>query len=206
MSGTSPTTEHQLPARLRLRTDEGRPIAAWGMVFLVATEGMLFGLLLFVYFYLWSITTPWPPTGVEPPELVVSGIRTGLLLGSSLTLWAAERAFAAGRRRGAALGLGATLLLAIVFLAGHVEEMIKIIPEFTWDDSAYGSIYYTIVNFHAAHLLVGVGLLTFALVRLGRGAYSRQHDTQLRTASLYWHFVDVIWAIVYTSLYIAPNL
>lgn len=203
MSGASELARH----RPRLAPASGRPIAWWGVVLLVVTEGMLFGLLLFVYYYLWSISDRWPPAGVADPELVKSGVRSLLLFASSATIWGAERAFSRDNRRRAMLGIGATLLLSGVFLAGHVEEMLVLVEEFTWRDHAYGSIYYTIVNFHGAHLLVGMLLMVFVLVRLGRGAYIPDvGDTQLRTTSLYWHFVDVIWAAVYSSLYLAPHL
>lgn len=192
-------------ARARLHRASGRPIAWWGVCFLVVTEGMLFGLLLFVYFYLWSIAETWPPAGVEDPELLKSGVRSVLLFATSGTVWLAERAFEGRRRPSAAVWLAVTIVLAGVFLAGHVEELFVLVEEFTWRDHAYGSIYYTIVNFHAAHLLAGLLLLGFVTVRLGRGAYAEGEVTQLRTASLYWHFVDVIWAVVYTSLYLAPR-
>lgn len=192
--------------RLRLRQAEGRPVAWWGVILLSITESMLFGLLLFSYFYLWAVNDVWPPEGVADPELVRSGIRSLLLFASSATIWYGERAVRAGDRGRAWLGFASTFVIAVVFLAGHVRETLHLLSEHAPGDHAYHSIVYTLTNFHAAHLTAGVLMIGYLMVRLGRGAYGPDDDTHVGVVSIYWHFVDGVWALVYSSLYLAPNL
>ena len=192
--------------RYRLQRTTGRPVAFWGVIMLSVTEGVLFVNLLFAYVYLWSIAAEWPPGDVQPPELAFISIRTVALLSSSLTIWFAERALERGHRRRVWTWTVVTVALASFFLAGHVHEFLKLPAEFTWHDHAYGSLYWTIVNFHGAHVLVGIVIWLFVLVRLGRGAYGPREQTQFSTASIYWHFVDVVWVFVFSTMYLVPNL
>lgn len=192
--------------RYALARAEGRPLAWWGVIMLSITEAMLFGMLLFTYFYLWGVSSEWPPAGVSPPELRVSAVRTVLLLSTSGTVWLAERGLRRGDRRATTGWLWATVILAGVFLAGHAEETHKILSAFRWDDHAYGSIFYVITNVHAAHLTIGLLVFAFLMVRLARGAAGPDAEAQLATGGLYWHFVDAVWVFVYTSLYLLPNL
>lgn len=192
--------------RYRLQRSQGRGIAFWGVIMLSITEGVLFLNLLYSYFHLWSISAEWPPGDLSPPALVSISIRTVALLSSSLTIWLAERALARGDRRRLWGWTLATLALAGFFLAGHVYEFTILPAEFTWSDHAYGSLYYTILNFHGAHVAVGILIWLFVLVRLGRGAYGPTEETQFSTAAIYWHFVDAVWVFVFSTIYLFPNL
>lgn len=200
------TSTEAVARRYHLVRAEGRPLAWWGVILLSVTEAMLFGMLLFTYFYLWSVAPEWPPAGVRPPELPVSAARTVLLLSTSGTVWLAERGLRRGDRRAATGWLWATVVFAGIFLAGHAEETRTIVSEFRWDDHAYGSIFYVITNVHAAHLTVGLLVFVFLMVRLARGAAGPDAELQLATGGLYWHFVDAVWAVVYTALYLLPHL
>lgn len=192
--------------RHRLQRAEGRSIAFWGVIMLSVTEGVLFLNLLYSYYYVWSISDAWPPGDISPPGLVSISIRTVALLSSSLTVWFAERAISRGDRRRLWGWTVVTLALAGFFLAGHVHEFMILPAEFTWADHAYGSLYYTILNFHGAHVAVGIIMWLFVLVRLGRGAYGPKDETQFSTAAIYWHFVDAVWVFVFFTIYVFPSL
>lgn len=192
--------------RYRLQRAQGRSIAFWGVILLSVTEGVLFLNLLYAYGYTWSISEVWPPAGVAPPSLGMVSVRTVGLLATSLTIWWAERALHAGRRRAVWAWTLVSVLLAALFLAGHVHEFLRLPAEFTWSDHAYGSLYYTILNIHGAHVAVGILIWLFVLVRLGRGAYGPREQTQFSTAAVYWHFVDLVWVFVFPTLYLLPNL
>lgn len=192
--------------RHRLQRTRGRSIAFWGVIMLSVTEGVLFVNLLFAYYYVWSISAEWPPGDVTPPELLSISIRTVALLSSSLTIWFAERAIRRGDRRRLWAWTLVTVLLAVFFLAGHIHEFVMLPSEFTWSDHAYGSLYYTILNFHGAHVAVGIVIWLFVLVRLGRGAYGPNEETQFSTAAIYWHFVDAVWVFVFSTIYLFPHL
>lgn len=191
--------------RYRLERTQGRSIAFWGVIMLSITEGMLFAVLLFSYFYLWARSPEWPQGGAELPALGFVWVRTAILLGSSGTIWSAERALKRGDRRRVWWWTIATVAAAAFFLVTHVVEFVHLTEEFTWSDHAYGSLWWTILNVHGAHVLVGILIFGFVLVRLGRGAYGPHDHTQFETASIYWHFVDGIWVFVFTSLYLLPN-
>jgi heme/copper-type cytochrome/quinol oxidase subunit 3 len=184
----------------------GRSLGWWGTVCLIGTEGMLFALLLFGNFYLRAKAAHWPLGGIEPPELAKSGVRTVILLGSTIPVTIAERAAKRGERRVAAAGLGLTILMGMAFLATHVDEYLTEWPKFTPSTNAYGSIFYTITGFHALHVLIGVLILCFLLWRLLAGHYADGKVDAIETGILYWHFVDVVWIFVYSSLYLSVKL
>jgi cytochrome c oxidase subunit III len=198
---TTDTVADQLGAR----TGEGRSLAWWGMVMMILTEGMLFGLVLFVYYYLYSIATNWPLDDIKPPDLLTVSLRTVLLFASSATMSIADRAMRRGRRGLTKFFLAATFGLGAVFMAGHVREMLHLPSEFTWATNAYGSLFYVIVNFHAVHLGVGLLVLAFAYRALARGRYTADDHEGLKVSGMYWHFVDVVWVFVFPTLYLLPN-
>jgi heme/copper-type cytochrome/quinol oxidase subunit 3 len=193
-------------AQLDTSAGDGRTTAWWGMVMTILTEGTLFVLLLFVYFYLYSLADRWPLSDIEPPELVVVSIRTALLFASSATMSIADRAIRRGRIGLTKAMLATTFLLGALFLAGHVEEMIRLPEEYTWATNAYGSLFYVIVNFHGAHLLVGLLFIAFTYLGLHRGVYTADHHGGLLLTGMYWHFVDVVWVFVFPTLYLVPHL
>jgi cytochrome c oxidase subunit 3 len=195
-----------IPSRLGVPRGKGRSLAWWGVATLVITEGTLFALLIFVYSYLYARAPQWPLGDIRPPEeLTVVSIRTVLLFLSSATMSLADRAMQRGRQGLTKWGLVLTFLLGAVFLAGHVEEMLRLPHEFTWATNVYGSLFYVIVNFHGAHLTVGLLLLLFSFIALSRGRYSASSHEGLKVTGIYWHFVDVVWVFVFPTLYLVPN-
>jgi cytochrome c oxidase subunit 3 len=194
-----------IQARLGVPSGKGRSLAWWGIATLVITEGTLFALLIFVYYYLYGLAPKWPLGDIRPPELMVVSIRTVLLFLSSATMSLADRGMQRGREGLTKLGLVLTFLLGAVFLAGHVEEMLRLPHEFTWATNVYGSLFYVIVNFHGAHLTVGLLFLLFSYIALSRGRYSPSSHEGLKVTGIYWHFVDVVWVVVFPTLYLVPN-
>jgi cytochrome c oxidase subunit 3/cytochrome c oxidase subunit I+III len=199
-------TADAVAARLGTPTERGRSLAWWGMVMTILTEGTLFVLLLFIYFWLYSIAPEWPLGGIEPPELLIVSIRTVLLFASSATMSIADRAIARGRTGVTKVFLIVTFLLGAVFLAGHIEEMVRLPSEYTWSTNVYGSLFYVIVNFHGLHLAIGLIFLAFSYIALARGRYSATHHEGLKVTGMYWHFVDAVWVGVFPTLYLVPHL
>lgn len=196
-----------LTRRYRLQRTEGRSIAFWGVILLAGTEAVLFVVLLFAWFYTWARTPQWPPEGVTLPELGFSAVRSVVLIATSGSAWLAERALHRGDRRAVWLWTLVTIVAAGFFLGTHIQEFVVKTPdEFLWSDHAYGSLWWTILNFHGAHVAVGILMWLFILVRLGRGAYGPDDAVEFETTSIYWHFVDGVWVFVYTCLYLLPNL
>jgi heme/copper-type cytochrome/quinol oxidase subunit 3 len=185
----------------------GRPQARspgfWGMMLLIATEASLFAYLLFSYWYLASMATgPWPPGG--PPSLHLVLPNTALLLASSGTMYLAESGIRRGNVGRLRLGLLLTLLLGVVFLVVQGIEYGE--KHFTPTSHAYGSLFFTITGFHGAHVAVGLLMIVVVAVRAFLGHFGPERHEAVTNVSWYWHFVDVVWLTVFTSLYLAPYL
>jgi heme/copper-type cytochrome/quinol oxidase subunit 3 len=186
-----------------LRESRAKAPGFWGMMLLITTEASLFAYLLFSYFYLGSMATgPWPPDG--PPSLKLVIPNTILLLLSSGTMYWAESGIRRGLVGRLRTGLVATLVLGIVFLAIQGVEYSE--KRFTPTTSAYGSLFYTITGFHGVHVAVGLLMIAVILARAVLGHFRAGRHEAVTNVSWYWHFVDVVWLCVFTSLYVSPYL
>jgi heme/copper-type cytochrome/quinol oxidase subunit 3 len=183
----------------------GRPLGWWGMVMLIATEGVLFGAMIASYFYIRFKTPHWPPPGVPEPKVIAPALLTVVLLLSSLPAgvasWAARRRipFRAG------LGLVATAALAVVYAVGTTILIVR-----EWHDTpatkdAYDSLFFTIQGAHVAHVAVGVLINLFLLAKIARGRLTQYRINGIWAMSMYWHFVNAL-AILVLLTTISPSL
>jgi heme/copper-type cytochrome/quinol oxidase subunit 3 len=195
-----PAVPYELPARPQ---SSGRSLGWWGMISLIATEGMIFALLLFAYFYLRSNSPRWPQGDIHDPELLKSGIRTAMLLGSSIPMHLGEKAIKKGDRRGMIWLFAIGWLMALFFTVTHFVEWAELLKEFTPSTNAYGSAFYSITGLHIAHVIIGMAAIAFIWVRAVSGHYDEHHHSSVVNAVLYWHFVDAVWVFVYSSLYLS---
>ena len=170
-----------------------------GMVLFLISEAFLFGSLFWTYFYLRAESPVWPPAGVELDSLLAS-VNTVVLLSSSVSVWWAARRIRKGSERGLAAGLAITVFLGVGFLGVTLFEWTH--ETFRPWTSAYGSIFYTLTGFHALHVLGGVLLMLTLLARTLRHRFSPGSFLAVEIGSLYWHFVDLIWIVVFTTLFI----
>jgi cytochrome c oxidase subunit 3 len=175
--------------------------ATLGMLLFIASEVMLFGSFFTAYFFVRVVNEApqWPPEGFELP-VFVAGVNTAILLTSSFTMHWALQAIKRGSRAGMQAGLVLTLALGLTFLLTQVREYMRV--GFAPYDEAFGTIFYGLTGLHGAHVFVGLTLLTFATIRAFRGHYSPQHHLGVEIPGIYWHFVDVMWIVVYTTIYI----
>ena len=171
-----------------------------GMLLFIISEIMLFGAFFTAYFFLRVVNNdPWPAEGTELPKLI-AGINTAILVSSSFTMhWALEGA-RQGNRRAMRAGLTTTFLLGLTFLTVQINEYVHI--GFAPHDHAQGTIFYGLTGLHGAHVFVGLSLLVMVTVRSFRGHFSPEHHHGVEVPGIYWHFVDVMWVIVYTAVYI----
>jgi cytochrome c oxidase subunit 3 len=174
-----------------------------GILLFIVSEVMLFGSFFAAYFFIRVVVSPaeWPPAPYELP-VAVAGINTAILVSSSFTVHWALESIRRGNRRGLRLGLAATWLLGATFLFIQVNEYVHI--GFSARDQAFGSVFYGLTGLHGAHVTVGLMLLAFANIRAWRGHFGPEAKDHLgvEVAGIYWHFVDVMWIIVYTTVYI----
>ncbi len=181
------------------REQAQRPPIFMGVTLFLISEAFLFGSLFWTYYYLRADSQTWPPAGVEL-DIGLATVNTVILLLSSGTAWWAVRAIRKGSVNGLAFGLAATLLLGSAFLGITGWEWTH--ETFRPWTHAYGSIFYTLTGFHALHVFLGVLLMLFLLIRTVRHRFSSQQFVPVDAGSIYWHFVDFIWLIVFSTLFI----
>jgi cytochrome c oxidase subunit 3 len=184
------TIEWHLPSKRRV-----------GMSALIAGESAIFTIFVVAYvFYLGkSLTGPTPQQVLEVPL-----VGTICLLSSSLTIMRAEKAIEEERMTSFTLWLGATITLAAAFLTNTALEWKKLIYQdgLTISTNLFGTTFYSLVGLHATHVVVGMFLLstTFAFSLFG-WVDSRQSE-RFGVIALYWHFVDAVWIVVFTVVYL----
>ncbi len=185
----------------------GKSTGWWGMMAMIATESIIFGLLLFTYLYFRAGADDWPPGDIAVPALTPTAIRSVILYASSGTLWFAERSLEKhGDAFKTAVWTFITMAMGAIFLTGHIQEQFRLAEEIAPQETAYGSIFMTLINFHIAHLIIGLMILGYMLLHTLRGRFSARRHTMFQMGGLYWHFVDVIWLFVFPTLYISPYL
>jgi cytochrome c oxidase subunit III len=174
-----------------------------GILLFIVSEVMLFGAFFASYFFLRVVVSPpeWPPAPFELP-VAVAGMNTAILFSSSFTVHYALESIRRGNRNGMKLGLAATWLLGTTFLFIQLNEYVHI--GFSARDGAFGTIFYGLTGLHGAHVFVGLVLLSFANIRAWRGHFGPEPNDHLgvEVPGIYWHFVDVMWLIVFTTVYV----
>ena len=171
-----------------------------GMLLFIISEVMIFGAFFTAYFFIRVVNgDEWPAAGTELPKLI-AGINTAILISSSFTLHWAETALKADNRFGFQAGMFSTFMLGATFLFVQINEYVHI--GFAPQDTAQGSIFYGLTGLHGAHVAIGLTLLAFVNIRGFRGHYSATEHRGVEVPGIYWHFVDVMWIIVYTTVYI----
>jgi cytochrome c oxidase subunit III len=196
----APPEERREPLELGL--DDKRGTA--GMWLFMLTEASLFIMLFFSYFYL--VVNGTRKTAGEAPKLNLALPMLGILLVSSAVLHLGERHVKRGNYGRGRILLLMTILIGLFFLLlqyFEYRERLKTLSPFS---NAYGSVFYTITSFHAAHLILGLLILGYALIlpRLGPAEWSPYRP--YHNAALYWHFVDLVWIFIVAILYVAPNV
>jgi cytochrome c oxidase subunit III len=171
-----------------------------GMFLFIASEVMLFGSFFTAYFFVRVVNhEPWPPAPFELPVLV-AGVNTAILLASSFTMHWALQSIKRGNRYGLQAGMTLTFLMGLTFLLTQLREYSRV--GFAPSDGAFGTIFYMLTGLHGAHVFVGLTLLAAVTVRSFRGHYTPEAHHGVEIPGIYWHFVDVMWIVVYTTIYI----
>lgn len=180
------------------------PNGLWGAALFLATEVTLFGCLLATYFYLRFNNTHWPPPGVEPPKVALPLILTAILVSTTVPIFFAVRAARAGNARLAWLLFFAALVVQAGYFGVQVHEFLGDLDKMSPHDSAYASIYFTLIGAHHAHVVVGMAIELWVLWKLLRGL-TNYRMIGVRVAALYWYVVNALAiAVVLTQVY--PSL
>ena len=174
-----------------------------GMVLFIASEVMFFGGLFGAYFTIRSAAPTWPPEGTPHLETWYAAVLTAILVSSSVTMQFGVWAIRRNEQRRLLLWLVASLLLGLAFLAGQANEYRTLIEEgMTLSSGVFGSTFFTLTGFHGAHVAGGAAFILIVLLRARSGQFTaRYHDT-VEMASYYWHFVDVVWLGLFSTIYL----
>jgi heme/copper-type cytochrome/quinol oxidase subunit 3 len=175
----------------------------WAMAWFITTEAMLFVMLFFAYAYLGHDKPRWP---LEAPKLTFALIMLGVLLTSSVVLYLGEEAEKTGRTGTAKAYVLGTVVLGLIFVTLQVFEYADHLKTLSPFDNAYGSIFYLITSLHGAHVVLGLLMLVYVLLLPQIGPAEKPPHRALHNAGLYWHFVDVVWVVIVSWLYVAPHL
>ena len=172
-----------------------------GMACLIIAESAIFTIFVVAYLYYAgkSLTGPTPREVLETPIFF-----TICLLSSSLTIHLASKLLERGKR-GAFLALWfLTIVLGALFMYGTALEWHRLIYEhgLTISTNLFGTTYYSLVGLHATHVTLGLLMLTIVLLFGLAGRVGREQSARIDVLSMYWHFVDAVWVVVFTVVYV----
>ncbi len=188
---TAPSPEEWvLPARGRV-----------GVLALILTESAFFSIFVVAYIYYIgkSLTPPYPRDVLSPPI-----VNTICLFSSSFTIVFAVRALRAGHARLFGIWWLATLVLGLEFLIGTAVEWYRLIyhEHLTISTNLFGTTYYSLVGLHALHVTVGLLMILIVMLLTAGGHVTRRYAEHTELLSWYWHFVDAVWVVVFSTVYV----
>ena len=182
---------------------DNRKLLMWAFL---ASDSMFFGTLLATYLVYKnrSLGGPLPRGTFDVPYTSVSAF---VLLLSSLTMVLALDAIQRGDERRMRIWLSATALLGCLFLAGQFYEFTTFVTVdgLTLGRNLFGSTFFTLTGFHGTHVAIGVFWLASLVTHSVRGRLHQQHALLVEIAGLYWHFVDIVWILIFTLVYLIPD-
>jgi cytochrome c oxidase subunit III len=203
----------------------------WGMSWFIFSEVVFFGIFFGALFYARELVVPWlagegnnffthtllwpafenvwPSTGPagEPVERMgawgIPSLNTAILLSSGVTITIAHHMLRAGRRHALAVWLAATYLLGFLFLGLQAEEYVHAYNDegLRLDTGIYGNTFFALTGFHGLHVTLGAIMLLVIWVRVLRGHFSAQRHFAFEAIAWYWHFVDVVWLLLFFFVY-----
>ncbi len=174
------------------------------MKLVVGTEAMFFVSLIMAFIYM-AYNSGFEPYEVSKLDIKTTGIFTILLFSSSFTYIMAEKKYKNGNIKSLKIWLTITILLGAIFLFGQGKEYLRLINEnITLSGSVFGTSFYALTGFHGFHVFIGLIILCIVLVLTLVGDFNNGKSNVIGTVGIYWHFVDIVWAFVFTVVYVLP--
>ena len=172
-----------------------------GMLLFIISEVMVFGAFFTAYFFIRVVAGDhWFPVQGHKLPVAVAGVNTAILLSSSITMHWAQTSIKHGNRFGLKAGILSTFFLGATFLFIQINEYVHI--GFRPQDSAQASVFFGLTGLHGAHVAVGLTLLAMVTVRSWKGHFSPEEHRGVEVPGIYWHFVDIMWIVVYSTVYV----
>jgi cytochrome c oxidase subunit III len=190
----------------------------WAAILFISSEAMFFSALFTTYFYLKARAAHWEPVfqrcltaecekptwqsvthigGLTIPLILIN---TVILVSSSVTMQLAVNAIKKDRRRPATIWLAITVAMGVWFILGQGYEYMTL--GFLPDNSIFAATFFALTGFHGAHVTGGIIANAIVLLRTTKGHFSSRRHLFFEAASMYWHFVDVVWIGLFTTIYI----
>ena len=200
----SAEAQNSVTVRAVARRRRAAPNGWWGMALFIAAEATIFGTMIATYFYLRFQAVGWPPGSIKPPDPVLPLALTGALVATSVPVFLAVKAARAGRAHLAAGWFALAAVAQSGYLAAQVVLYLHDLSRFSPRDTAYGSIYFTLLMTHHAHVLVGILLGLWIVFRL-LGGLTAYRLTAVHAIALYWYFVSAA-AVLVVLTQVSPSL
>jgi cytochrome c oxidase subunit III len=186
---------------------ETRDLRLVGFVLFLFSDCILFGAFIFAYVYLRNSAPTWPPivNGHQLPwfDTSYAAFNSIVLFGSGVTMHFALENWKHLNKRKFYGWLLATIVLGLGFLGGQAREWTGVLRDgVTWPGSAWGASFFTLTGLHGFHVFVGVCFLTILGIQASRGVYTGSKYFGLTAGTLYWHFVDVVWVVLFFLFYL----
>ena len=180
--------------------EEHPDLRMFGVVLFLVAETMIFAGLFAAFLIYRSMLPDWPPEGAEL-ELLLPGINTIILVASSFVMHKGQAAIKNNDNKGLQLWFGITAAMGAAFLVGQVYEYSHM--QFGLTNHLFGSCFYALTGFHGLHVTVGLLLILMVLFRSRKeGHYSGEEHFGVEASELYWHFVDVVWIVLFILVYL----
>ena len=200
---------HAEPEGHGVPSSQGINTALLGMLLFIGSELMFFAGLFGAYFNARAAALSqgqtWPPPGLENviEPGIVPVVATIILIASSFTMQYALRRIQKGDRTGMNRALAVTLIMGLTFLGMQAFDYYVLLVDhgFGINSGIYGTLFFTMTGFHGAHVFGGVVGITITLLRGATGQFSARHHVAVEAVSAYWHFVDIVWIFLFSTLY-----
>jgi cytochrome c oxidase subunit 3 len=187
---------------VHVRTNTGLPNGVLGIMLFLCSEMALFGTLIFNYLYERRAAPVWPPPGFHHFDRQLPTVNTVVLLSSGVTMHFAFQALRRGNVRGMLTLLVITIILGIGFLSGQAYEYKHVQAGMALHGSVFGASFFALTGLHGIHVTGGVIFLLTVLVGTLRGKFTPNNTMVVHAATLYWHFVDAMWVVLFALFYI----
>jgi cytochrome c oxidase subunit III len=190
-------------ARRAMQPRRALPDGWWGMAVFLASESTIFGTLIASYFYLRFTSPQWPQGGIAAPSVALPIALTAALVATVVPMAAASAAARRGEVRATWLFIAFALVVQSCYLAAQILSYLHDLESFKPDTNAYGSIYFTLLAAHHAHVAVGLLLNLWLLARL-LGGLNRYRESAVRAIALYWYVVAAL-AVAVVATQVSPS-
>jgi heme/copper-type cytochrome/quinol oxidase subunit 3 len=183
---------------------ETRDIRLFGFVLFLLADCILFSSFTFAYLYLRTQSPEWPPVidghQIGRLDVAFGSLNSIVLFGSGVTMHFALESWKNLKKQAFNFWIVATIVLGIGFLLGQAHEYLS--APMTWTGSIFGASYFTLTGLHGFHVFAGVCYLTVLAIQANKGVYTGSKYFGLTAGTLYWHFVDVIWVLLFFMFYL----